>query len=189
MPNLGSRLCFSSIPYLQQSLILPITLTCSHLPLIIIQLITGDLSLHLSRVNAPSLIFPNLSLHGVSWDEDTSQLCLLSEGEERETTKCSLLLHVTQTDTSSDSTGPASSPQTQTGDPGRMYDCPLLLLSSGDSLEASLKSSPVLCSVRLPCSCEWVEPVAMTTVACPTQTPIDCNYQSPSMFLSCEWPT
>ena len=165
-----------------------------HVNINIVQLIIGDLSLH---QNNDAIVFSDLSLHGARWEESTMQLCPLHDGQDKKTTQhCSLLLTLSrQTAHSSDS---ASCPQPGTS-AARMYNCPLLLLSSGAALEASVNSAPLLCSIQLPCSCEWVEPSAtailMTThqTPCerdttPTQPLVGCNWL-PSVFLSCELPT
>ena len=158
----------------------------------IVQLIIGDLSLH---QNNDAIVFSDLSLHGARWEESTMQLCPLHNGQDKKTTQhCSLLLTLSrQTAHSSDS---APCPQAGTS-AARMCNCPLLLLSSGAALEASVNSTPLLCSIQLPCSCEWVEPIAtaMTThqTLCERDTtttqPLVGRNWLPSVFLSCKLPT
>lgn len=142
----------------------------------VLQLLPGGLS-HYHNVDASkSVVFPNIHLHGARWDEQALQLVPpLNSDDKKRNTKGSIVLTL-NTHSEERSTTVST------------YNCPLLLVTSGDCEEPTIRSAPVLCHIPLPCSSECTENLTPETVCMPFETSVDPSVY-PVGFLSCEWPT
>ena len=190
----------------------------------VIQLIIGGRSLHQNTNNTQCVIFPNLYLHGARWDEKAGQLCPLGDGEHKGTIKCSLMLTQRQrtdhtennptttstiisTPTNTAGTShPLSTATTTTSSTSAgagMYKCPLMVVKSGKNIETtSVKFTPLLCSIPLPCTSDQegfatathhgADAEAASAITgyqdCAHKGQSACDYCRSSVFLSCEWP-
>lgn len=168
------------------------------------------------------VVFSDLRLHGACWDSERMRLYPLitranAEGIQQNrsrSTKCSLVLTrrlLTETtersSTNTSTTGTVTESSTGSGNNNctTHYNCPVLLVTAGENLEATcmtVKSPPLLCSVPLPCRCDVIDNNLMTTLHSTrqqqqgdTHTPFQASVTDrgsrewPTVFLTCEWHT
>lgn len=152
-----------------------------------LQLIIEGFAVHQNTdSNVPSIILPNLCLHGARWDREAEQLSPLSDGEDTRGTRCSVLLTLKPSAHSESTT-------TSTAVCATYYDCPVLLVTSGSVREATVQSAPKLCTVPLPCSARWEQTTRTQELnsqeGLVTSPELSNGKYCPAVFLTCEWPT
>lgn len=130
----------------------------------------------------PSIVLPDMRLHGARWDGHTAQLVPLSDDDDTRATRCRLLLTLKQT-------------VAHSAEICATYDCPVLLVISSSVRETTLQSSTTLrlCTVPLPCSANWEQQMRTnephtqgdTSTSLEQKRTGDCSL---AVFLGCEWP-